>query len=320
MTHKFGNLRRFRFNLPRRIAACLLLCFLAQGLWLIAHAAPSLSSACTRILSCSPFLAIACLLGGALWWVTRRMYGNLGGYMALALYCFSPAILKASVSPSPELIATLGIYAGLYTSIGVAHAMQGPRRKWRPRILLLSAAYALAAAAHIAALPILALAGLAFMLWVAEDRRAQVFPVVFFATLVALVGVFLGNILLPQFFDPGLGFPAGLPRFSLDAVRAFFTLPHLGILLASSIALALYLAQPRSRYFGNTVPLLCTLFCMTLIMPAAPSWLWAVPFLLTFIAGLFADAFEGTRPRLAIVVAVALVLLQIAASIVSLSS
>ncbi len=34
MTHRFARLRRFRFNLPQRIAAVLLLLFLAQGLWL----------------------------------------------------------------------------------------------------------------------------------------------------------------------------------------------------------------------------------------------------------------------------------------------
>ena len=35
MTHRFGILRRFRFNLPQRIAAILLALFLAQVLWLI---------------------------------------------------------------------------------------------------------------------------------------------------------------------------------------------------------------------------------------------------------------------------------------------
>src|SRR5580658_10089033 len=79
-----------------------------------------------------PFLVAGCMLGGGLWWVTRRLYGNLGGYTALALYCFSPAMLKACVAPNPEALAALGIYGGVYTCIGVAHAMQGPRRKPGP--------------------------------------------------------------------------------------------------------------------------------------------------------------------------------------------
>src|ERR1700739_2603639 len=37
MTHRFARLRRFRFNLPQRIAAGMLALFLAQGLWLTAH-------------------------------------------------------------------------------------------------------------------------------------------------------------------------------------------------------------------------------------------------------------------------------------------
>ncbi|HEV2324391.1 MAG TPA: hypothetical protein VGS10_10630, partial [Terracidiphilus sp.] len=37
MAHRFGILRRFRFNLPQRIAAGLLLLFLFQGLWVVSH-------------------------------------------------------------------------------------------------------------------------------------------------------------------------------------------------------------------------------------------------------------------------------------------
>ena len=37
MPARFAILRRFRFNLPQRIAAGLLLAFLVQGLWLTAH-------------------------------------------------------------------------------------------------------------------------------------------------------------------------------------------------------------------------------------------------------------------------------------------
>jgi hypothetical protein len=42
---------------------------------------------------------------------------------------------------------------------------------------------------------------------------------------------------------------------------------------------------------------------------ANPS-LWALPFLLTFVGGVFADAFEAPRGRLAIAAASAIVLLQ----------
>ena len=88
------------------------------------------------------------------------------------------------------MLAALGVYGGVYTCIGVAHAMQGPVAKWRPRIVLLTAAFGLAAASHIVALPVVALLGLAAMLWVAEGRRSQVLPVVLVAAAGALVLVF----------------------------------------------------------------------------------------------------------------------------------
>ena len=68
--------------------------------------------------------------------------------------------------------------------------MQGPRRKWRPRMVLLTLLFGMAAAAHIAALPVVALLGLALMLWVAEGHRSQALPVVLMAAAGALVLLF----------------------------------------------------------------------------------------------------------------------------------
>jgi hypothetical protein len=74
------------------------------------------------------------------------------------------------------------------------------------------------------------------------------------------------------------------------------------VTLAAATALLLYLPTRRSRYFGNTVPLLLALLFFTLITPGISSepTLWALPFLLTFIAGVFADFLETRyRPVLA---------------------
>jgi len=38
----------------------------------------------------APHLLFGLLLGASLWYVSHRLYGNAGGYIALALYCFSP--------------------------------------------------------------------------------------------------------------------------------------------------------------------------------------------------------------------------------------
>lgn len=396
MTHRFGVLRRFRFNRPQRVAAVLLALFLAQGLWLTSRqtlsdrdyqyarcgretwerpaalagyyttcgnihdgilayrlaglpltlnflvergldvfrspenrvvqtgAAPGGAGAIgtwelrhqmTHILLLLrlPFLFAGCMLGGCVWWVTRRLYGNWGGYTALALYCFSPAILKACVAPSPEIPAALAIYGGIYTCIGVAHSMQGPMRKWRPRIVLLTLAFGVAAAAHIAALPVAALLGLVLMLWIAEGHRSQVLPVVLLASAGALVFLFICYGFSPDAFSYVFRSAAGFLSISLDPARRFFTtLSNAGIIVAAVAALIFYLGLRRSRYFGNTTPLLCAAVLMVLVMTGSQGspWLWAVPFVVTFIAGVFADAYESPRGRLALAAGGAIVLLQ----------
>ena len=111
-----------------------------------------------------PFVFFALWLGGGLWWVSRRLFGNEGGALALALYIFCPAIVRYATRPNNEILALWGLYGLLYTAIGVAHALQGPRRKWKPRILLLTAALGLTAAAHVLAGIIGFFAGLVFFL------------------------------------------------------------------------------------------------------------------------------------------------------------
>lgn len=396
MTLRFGSIRRFRFNLPQRIAAGLLALFLIQGLWLTGHQTltdrdyqyarcgremwerPSplvgyftscgnihdgvlayrvaglpltlnllvergldhfrkpedrVVQEATGTLSGSnlsmwelrhqlthvllllrlPFLFAGCLLGAGLWWVTRRLYGNLGGYTALGLYCFSPAVIKACVAPSPEILTALGVYGGVYTCIGVAHAMQGPRRKWRPRIVLLTVAFGLAAASHIASLPVVALLGLVAMLWVAEGRRSQVLPVVLIAVAGAMALVFACYGFSLDAFSFLFRSAAGMMWVSLDpATRFFSTMDNAGVTVASAAALVLYMGIRRARYFGNTTPLFCALVLFSLVLTGVSGspWLWALPFLLTFVGGVFADAYEGPRERLAVAAAGAVLVLQ----------
>ncbi|MGA2537672.1 MAG: hypothetical protein ABSF53_16765 [Terracidiphilus sp.] len=260
-----------------------------------------------------PFLLAGCVLGAGLWWVTRRLYGNLGGYTALALYCFSPAVLRACVAPNAEVLAALGVYGGVYTCIGMAHAMQGPRRKWRPRMVLLIAAFAAAAASHIAALPVVALLGLVAMLWVAEGRRSQALPVVLVGVAGALLLVFACYGFSLDAFSYIFRSAAGFLSVSADPARRFFsTLGNAGITLAAAAAVVLYLGLKRARYFGNTAPLLCALVLFVLVTTGVPGspWLWALPFLLTFVGGVFADAYESLRRRIALAAGVAIVALQ----------
>jgi len=399
MTHRFQALRRFRFNLPQRIAAGLLALFLLQGFWLVSRQTltdldyqyarcgretwekpsplagyytscgnihdgilayrlaglpltlnllaergldlvrkpenrvvqepggePStweLRHQMTHVLLLMrlPFLFAGFLLGGCVWWVTRRLYGNLGGYTALGLYCFSPAVLRACVTPNPEVLAALGLFGGVYTCIGVAHAMQGPVAKWRPRVVLLTAILGVAAAAHIVALPLAALLGLAAMLWVAEGHRSQTLPVLLAAVAGALVLVFACYGFSPDAASYVFRSAAGFLWFSLDPARRFFgALANGGITVAACAAFVLYLGARRSRYFGNTAPLFCALVCMVLVMTSSPGspWLWAQPFLLTFVGGVFADAYDGPRGRWALGAAAAIVGLQAVLCVMSL--
>ena len=125
-----------------------------------------------------PFALFALWLGGGLWWVARRLFGNEGGALALCLYIFSPAVVRFAVVPNNEVLAMWGLYGLVYTAMGVAHALQGPRRKWRPRIVLLTAALGLAAAAHLLAAMVGFVASVAFMFYLAERRRSVVLLIV----------------------------------------------------------------------------------------------------------------------------------------------
>jgi hypothetical protein len=255
-----------------------------------------------------PFVLFALWLGGGLWWVARRLYGNEGGAFALALYAFCPAVIHFSTRPNNEVLAMWGLYGLLYTAIGVAHALQGPRRKWRPRILLLTAALGLTAAAHLLAGLTGFVTGFAFLFYLAERRRAHVSQII-------LLSGFGSFFLLFAFFSFRVSaflyvFTGGSARFwfSASALGSFFTyFTHLGALrnpaeagitIATLVALVVYATTRRCRYFGNTVPLVMTLLLFPLYTSQVITspWLWALPFLFTFVGGVFADMLE-TRQR-----------------------
>ena len=114
---------------------------------------------------------------------------------------------------------------------------------------------------------------------------------------------------------------AGFLWVSLDPARRFFgSLANGGITMAACASAVLYLSTRKTRYFGNTAPLLCALVLMALVMTGSPGspWLWAQPFLLTFVGGVFADAYEGPRGRWALGAAGAIVALQAALCVLSL--
>ena len=246
-----------------------------------------------------PFVFFAIWLGAGLWWVARRLFGNEGGFFALGLYCFCPAIIQSAVTPNNDVLAMWGLYGLVYTAMGVAHAMQGPRRKWRPRIVLLTVALGLTAAAHILAASLGFLMAAIWMLNLAERRRSYVMQILIFSALGALGILFAFYAFRPEPFS--YVFTGGSARFwfSLDGARHFFlNLANAPIVVATLVSLLLYVAVRPCRYFGNTAPLIMTLLLLPLVTTQTISepWLWALPFLFTFIGGVFADALE-TRQR-----------------------
>ena len=108
---------------------------------------------------------------------------------------------------------------------------------------------------------------------------------------------------------------------SFGAVRAYFSsVPNAGVTLAAAAATALYLVIGRSRYFGNTTPLLVAILLLVLVTTGVPAqpWLWAIPFLLTFIGGVFADVLESRHRRVFLFATVGVLLAQAALSLASL--
>jgi hypothetical protein len=267
------------------------------------------------------FLAAGLLLGASLWWVTRRLFGNTGGFIALALYCFSPQVVHASTYPNNEILAALGLFASVYTGVGVAHAMQGPRRKWPSRILLLVVVLGLTAAAHVSAFLLALVLVLAGMGYLAQGRRAALIPVMMVVVPGSLLLVFASYAFSPDAFSYYFRSSAGRMWLSPAAASSWlFNLPNAGITIAALAALGLYCLLRPARYFGNTLPLIIAVPLLFLITPGVASEpsLWALPFVLAFIAGVFADILETRHRRLFFWTAGSILVLQAVLCLLSL--
>lgn len=260
-----------------------------------------------------PFIFFAVWLGGGLWWVARRLFGNEGGFFALGLYCFCPAIVRYAVTPNNEVLAMWGLYGLVYTAMGVAHAMQGPRRRWRPRIALLTVALGLTAAAHLLAAMIGFVMAVVWMMYLAERRRSHVMQILVFSALgaLAILFAFYAFRLAPFSYV----FTGGGARFwfTFDGARRFFlNIANAPIVVATLVSLLLYIAVPRCRYFGNTAPLVMALLLFPIVTTQTVSqpWFWALPFLFTFVGGVFADVLEMPQRKMFLVLTGAILLTQ----------
>lgn len=256
-----------------------------------------------------PHIAFGLLLGASLWYVARRLYGNEGGFIALALYCFSPGMIRAASLwyAEPEMGAAWGAFGTIFTGIAVAHTLYAPREvvlwNWR-RTLLLGVSLALAVGSQFS-LFVIAPVALAFMLYLAPTRRGAATVIWSTACLVSLLLFFAAYFFRPLIFWQSLRHATRLglawQAFTMPAAyRELLTELGQGspaLLMALPVALIAYLAWPRARYFGNTAPLLVATLCLLLGL-CTPHYqglgfqLVALPFLFVFVAGISADLLE----------------------------
>jgi 4-amino-4-deoxy-L-arabinose transferase-like glycosyltransferase len=257
----------------------------------------------------APYLVFGLLLGASLWYVARRLYGNAGGYIALALYCFSPIVLRSSTlySAQPEMGAAWGAFGAIFTAIAVAHTLYAPREvvvwNWR-RILLLGLSLALAIGSQFSLIILLPI-GLGCMLYLAPTRRRAAVAIWAAACGVAFLLLLASYLFRPSVFWQGLRhasfFGITWQAFLMPAayVRILAHILQSGpvLLVALPVTLISYFVWQRPRYFGNTAPLMiAALFLLlSLATPHYPGFgfqLMAVPFLFVFVAGIAADLLE----------------------------
>ena len=264
-----------------------------------------------------PYLVFGLLLGASLWYVARRLFGNAGGYVALALYCFSPGIIRACAlwSAEPEVGAAWGAFGAIFTAIAVAHTLYAPREvvlwNWR-RIVLLGLSLVLAVGSEFSLIVVVPVA-LLFMLYLAPSRRLAALTI-----WVVSCGIALG-LLYASYFFHAHAFWQGIRHASFFGVawKAFYmpqayrqVLAQLGqsspaLIVALPVALVTYFSWPRTRYFGNTAPLLVAVLFLVLSFglphyPGLGFQFMAVPFLFVFVAGIAADLLETRQRQMAV--------------------
>lgn len=260
-----------------------------------------------------PFLACGLFLGASLWYVARRLCGNTGGFIALTFYCFSPSLIQASAvwHTEPEIAAAWGAFGAIFTAIAVAHTLYAPREvvlwNWR-RIALLGVSLAIAIGSQFSFIVLVPLA-LGFLLYVAPVRRRAGFVIWLAACIVGFVllfGTYFFHVhTFTESMHHAIFWGATWRAFTVlgvyreIAVQIGRACPALALALPAAIVT--YAVWPRTRYFGNTAPLLMSVLFLLLGMAhphsgGAGFLLASIPFLFLFVSGVLADLLE-TRLR-----------------------
>ncbi len=289
-----------------------------------------------RWLSRLPFLACGCFLGASLWYVARRLCGNVGGLIALTLYCFSPSVLQVSAAwhTEPEIIAAWGAFGTIFTAIAVAHTLYAPREvvlwNWR-RILLLGISLSIAVGSQFSLVVLVPIA-LAFLLYVAPVRRGAAFVIWVAAGVVAVILMvamyFFQLHTFGQSLQHAIFWGATWRGFTVwgvykqVAVQIVRACTPLAVLLP--VCLVTYAVWPRTRYFGNTAPFLMFVLFVVLGIAhpdtaAAGFLLASIPFAFIFVSGMLADLIDTKYRQLILACVAALLVTYVARTLVALA-
>ena len=271
-----------------------------------------------RLLARLPFIFFGIGLGVSLWYVSRRLYGNAGGYIALLLYVLSPAVVFATSTVGETISAGWGLFGIVFVAIALAHNLYAPWRKWRYRTVLLAVAMFIGVASH-PAMIVAAIAALFFPLYLAPGRRWLGVMLMLVAGIIAAVLTYAAYNFTPHAMEYGVYLPqwfAYAPKQARAELfgtwEVFLSRFSAAVETLFAIALVTFAAWKRTRYFGNTAPLL--LFAIVLyaglITPMALlASVWCLPFLFIFIGGIFADLLE-TRYRPWVLTALAVLFVE----------
>jgi hypothetical protein len=298
----------------------------SAGIAVLPRVDQKLTAPLPRLLARLPFLAIALLFAASVWYVTHRLYGNAGGYVALALYCFSPMVLRTGSFVNAEGPAAWGFFGGIFSGIALSHTVyalgESPGQqiagyrlwRWR-RIVLLGVAFGIAVGANWASAIVVPLA-LVFMLYLAPGRRTACLSIVAVACAIA------GAVLLAAYFfdvaalrqaiagtDPyyPVEFPGAGIRYT-----PFWVVAGTVVILLFAVAVITYLLWRRARYFGNTAPLLVfAVLCLGAMLSDSTGFrVHLLIFMIVFIAGLAADLLESKHRRVVLALLVLLLGVQ----------
>jgi len=294
------------------------------------------SAAYWRWLPRLPFLACGVFLGASLWYVARRLCGNIGGFVALTLYCFSPSLIQASAAwhTHPQIVVAWGAFGAIFTAIAAAHTLYAPREvvlwNWR-RIVLLAIALAIAVGSQFSMI-VLAPMTLGFLLYVAPVRKRAGLAIWAAACVLGLLLLFATYFFRPQEFHEGLRhaefWGATWRGFTFRSVYRQ-TLTEIvrscpALVVGLPVALITYASWRRTRYFGNTAPLSVAAVFVILAMAhphgAGPGFLLAaIPFVFLFVAGILADLLETSYRPLVLACTLAMLITYVARTLLALA-